>query len=135
MIQRKIRELVYGAIEKRKLASVLAGLCVAGFVSLYQHYSQTADFKFRNKTLIYSKHALCRMSCRDITSEELRYIIETGRVNQLKSNKNSKPCPSVSIEHTTKDGQSARVVLGDCPENYTVITVIDLGIKHECNCS
>src|ERR1700712_5666722 len=43
--------------------------------------------------LEYSVHARCRMSCRHITQEEVKDIMQNGNINYSKSDLNDRPCP------------------------------------------
>ncbi len=84
--------------------------------------------------LVYTKHAKCRMGCRQISKQEVEFVRDQGKVNQRKSNPSSKPCPTQSREARSSDGQLIRVVFADCPQNLKVITVIDLENKYQCSC-
>lgn len=86
--------------------------------------------------LSYSKHAKCRMKCREISEEEVEHILEVGKLNAAKSelNQTGSNCPSYAFEGKTLDGQDVRIIFGDCPKTTKVITCIDLGKEHECDC-
>lgn len=88
-----------------------------------------------NTALVYTKHAKCRMTCRDITEEEIREVLREGKINPQKSDQNDKPCASYAIEDKVEDGQNLRIVFGICGSTVKVITCIDLGEKHDCNCN
>lgn len=94
---------------------------------------------WRHHKLIYTKHARCRMECRDISEEEVAYILEKGIVNAEKSKEESDEaeghCPSFALDGNTKDGQHVRIVFGACDKITKVITCIDLGVEHRCNCN
>lgn len=85
-------------------------------------------------TLSYTKHARCRMDCRGITEQEIREVLQEGHLNPQKSDANDRPCPSYAIEDRVKDGQELRIVLGVCDREIKVITCIDLGQEHTCDC-
>ncbi len=87
-----------------------------------------------NANLSFTKHARCRMECRGITEAEIREVLREGFVNHQKSDKNDLPCPSYAIEDRVQDGQLLRVVFGICGDEIKVITCIDLGQKHDCDC-
>jgi len=90
--------------------------------------------ELKSKDLAYTKHALCRMACRNITKEEVKAILEEGSVNFKKSKVHKTPCPSYAIEGTSKDGQNLRVVFAKCDSVSMVITAIDLNQKYDCEC-
>ena len=85
-------------------------------------------------TLSYTKHATCRMECRDITKEEVEHVLETGILNSVKSEEHEGNCPTYAFEGKSIDGQSLRIIFGHCPKTTKVITCIDLGVEHDCHC-
>ena len=88
-----------------------------------------------NAHLIYTKHALCRMKCRQIDESEIQEIIAAGTVNQNKSNANDQPCPTVALEGTSHDNQQLRIVFARCGDQVKVVTCIDLKNNYECDCN
>ena len=84
--------------------------------------------------LSYTKHARCRMECREISEEDVLETLDNGIWNKDISDMNEEPCPSYVLEHIAKDGQEIRVVFGLCTGVTKVITTIDLGERHECSC-
>lgn len=96
--------------------------------------NETYNSDKKNKRISYTKHALCRMDCRMIDSLEVMEVIDAGIINTKKSNPTDVPCPSVSFEGITHDNQNVRIVVGDCQDEYKIITVIDLEKEYQCNC-
>jgi hypothetical protein len=82
----------------------------------------------------YTAHAKCRMACRDISSDEITSVLEQGELNKSKSNPTDDGCPSYAFEGKSGDGQNLRVVFAACPKVTKVVTCIDLGVEHECDC-
>lgn len=96
-----------------------------------------ADIPFsRNVSqLIYSKHAKCRMGCRNIDESEVRDILAKGTINTARIEASEKGV-SYPLEGNTKDGQHVRIVFA--PKSggkMVVVTVIDLEKEYECNCN
>ncbi|MFT4024178.1 MAG: DUF4258 domain-containing protein, partial [Flavihumibacter sp.] len=86
--------------------------------------------------LVYTKHARCRMGCREVTETEVRDILENGKINPAKSDPADKPCPSFALEGYSKtDNQHLRIVFGQCGATTKVITCIDLDRDFTCNCN
>ena len=85
--------------------------------------------------LIYTKHARCRMQCRQIDESEIQEIINTGIVNQKKSNANDQPCPTIALEGTSHDNQQLRIVFAKCDDEVKVVTCIDLKNDFDCDCN
>jgi len=85
--------------------------------------------------LVYTKHAKCRMGCRTISKSEVEHILKNGKVNDYKSDKHDKPCPSYALEGKTNDGQTVRIVFADCNNATKVVTAIDLENNYKCNCN
>ncbi len=84
--------------------------------------------------LIYTKHAKCRMDCREVSKSEVIEIIAGNRINTQKSDYNDKPCPTIAYEGRSSDGQLLRVVVADCEPKDKVVTVIDLETDYKCDC-
>ena len=98
----------------------------------------TANGDWRHHKIIYTKHARCRMDCREITEAEVEYVLAEGTINETKSEEENEEaeghCPTYALEGNTKDGQHVRIVFGACDKITKVITAIDLGKEHACNC-
>lgn len=91
-------------------------------------------FDRRTSLLKYSKHAACRMSCREISKNEVEEIMLDGSINYKKSDISNARCPRYALEGNTDDGQRVRIVYAQCNDSTTVVTVIDLGTDHVCDC-
>lgn len=85
-------------------------------------------------TLIYTKHARCRMECRHIDESEVVEIIKLNKVNVKKSNPDDAPCPTISYEGTGSDGHHLRIVVADCEPRDKIVTVIDMDTDFKCDC-
>ena len=88
----------------------------------------------KNARLIYSKHARCRMDCRQINESEVRDILENGRMNRTKSEL-SRDNPRYALEGITNDGQRVRIVFAKDEKTLVVVTCIDLEKEWSCNCN
>lgn len=90
----------------------------------------------RNPTAInYSKHAKCRMQCRQISESEVMDILKNGTINYKKSNLKGNECTKrYSVEGVSKDNQKLRIIFVPCNTEVTVVTCIDLGKEWECTC-
>ena len=96
---------------------------------------QNAKRLDRNTTdLFFTKHAKCRMQCRQISQQEVRDILINGTVNYNKSDLNDAGGPTYAIEGTTKDRQHIRIIFAPKQKHLTVVTVIDLDHEHQCDC-
>lgn len=84
--------------------------------------------------LIVSKHARCRMGCRQIDEQEVREIIASGRINADKV-EDSRKGISIPLEGVTRDGQRVRIVVAPKKNKEMVlVTVIDLDTEWACEC-
>jgi hypothetical protein len=86
------------------------------------------------RSLIYSKHARCRMGCRQISEDEVMAILKDGDINYQKSDMRAQPDPKYALEGTTSDGQHVRIIFANSPRGIVVVTVIDLDKEWKCNC-
>lgn len=85
--------------------------------------------------LIYTKHAKCRMECRNITEADIREVIREGRENAAKSNRGDRPCPTIALEDKMGDGRELRIIFARCDDGETkVVTCIDRSNDYECVC-
>jgi Domain of unknown function (DUF4258) len=85
-------------------------------------------------SLIYSKHARCRMDCRHISESEVVEVLKKGHINYSKSDMRGQPDPKYAIEGVTIDGQEVRIIFANSPRGIVVVTVIDLENEWKCNC-
>lgn len=83
--------------------------------------------------IVYSKHARCRMDCREIDESEVKEIWQKGILNEDKIEKSSKGS-SYPLEGRTHDGQRVRIVFAPQGGKLVVVTVIDLEKEWECEC-
>lgn len=88
----------------------------------------------RKSLLTYTRHARCRMECRQITEAEIGAILVNGKMNTEKSDLADKPCPTYALEGYADDGQHLRVVFAVCGNETKVVTCIDLERDWSCEC-
>jgi hypothetical protein len=84
--------------------------------------------------LDYTQHAKCRMDCRHITQEEVKYILQNGQINYRKSEARGRPCPVYALEGYSPEKQHLRIVFAQCDNKTKVVTCIDLDTEFECHC-
>jgi hypothetical protein len=93
------------------------------------------NFDRTTTNLYFTKHARCRMKCRHITQQEVKDILLTGTVNYHKSNLQDPKGPTYAVEGMTNDNQHVRIIFAPKQQHLTVVTVIDLDVEYECNCT
>lgn len=86
------------------------------------------------RQLTYTRHALCRMDCRQISKEEIQEVIERGSINFNKSNRADRPCPTYAVQARTESGEYIRVILAQCPSESKIITCYNLEDDFDCYC-
>jgi len=91
-------------------------------------------FDRRTSFLEYTKHARCRMECRQISPQEVEDVMRNGNINYRKSEVKANPCPTYALEGMTHDGQHVRIVFAQCDYKTKVVTTIDLDHKWQCDC-
>ncbi|WP_336516497.1 DUF4258 domain-containing protein [Pollutibacter soli] len=122
------RKLLYGIV-------FLVVLAVTFYLKNGERNSYPDEGFDRNSgPLIYTRHARCRMSCRDITENEIRFILNNGIVNKSKSDLNSKPEPKYAVEGYGDNRQHLRVIFAPSTRGMVVITCIDLEKEWKCDC-
>lgn len=88
----------------------------------------------RHAELVFTKHARCRMDCRHITSKEIHEVLDNGEINYRKSEPNSRPDAKYAIDGYTAEQQHLRIVVAPEGSKLVIITCIELGVEHTCNC-
>lgn len=84
-----------------------------------------------NKTIVYSRHAKCRMDCRHIDESEVKEILADGKINYNKEETTEKGI-TYPLEGTTHDGQHVRIVFAPKEKEIVVVTAIDLDKDWPC---
>lgn len=87
----------------------------------------------RAKPLALTRHARCRMACRHFDEAEVRAFLASARWDPERS-RDDGACPSHAFEGQTRDGQRARMVFADCPDEAKLVTAIDLDTDWPCEC-
>ena len=94
---------------------------------------EVEGFNRNTNNIIFSKHAKCRMDCREIDESEVKEILKSGRINykKIQSDKRGKTYP---VEGYTHDKQHVRIVFAPKDDGLVVVTVIDLDTEWKCDC-
>ncbi len=97
--------------------------------------SRSITFDRNTTDLFFTKHARCRMQCRQITQREVKDILVRGKVNYDKSELDNPKGPTYAVEGVTNDRQHVRIIFAPKQKHLSVVTVIDLDIEHQCDCN
>jgi len=85
-------------------------------------------------SIIYSRHARCRMACRFIDESEVKEILATGKLNVSKIQKDNRGT-TYPLEGVTHDKQNVRIVFAPKTSGTVeVVTCIDLDTDWPCDC-
>ncbi len=84
--------------------------------------------------LAYTRHARCRMDCRNVDEEEILAILTTGERDPARGREEPGRCPTHALEGRSRDGQRLRVVFAACEDETRVVTAIDLDFEGACAC-
>ncbi len=95
--------------------------------------NEIEGFNRNTAHLIFSKHAKCRMDCRNIDESEVREILKNGMINKKKI-QHDKRGMTYPVEGMTHDKQQVRIVFAPKDDGLVVVTVIDLGTEWPCDC-
>lgn len=107
---------------------------VAFLVRRWNEPKQKEAFDRHPSSLVYTRHALCRMDCRHISKEEISEIMENGIINFSKSDKFDRPCPTFALQGRTSDGDDIRVIFAQCSSETKVVTCYNLKEDFVCHC-
>ena len=91
-------------------------------------------FSRHPENIIYTKHARCRMECRHITEEEVKEILQTGKLNTNKIAEGEKGT-TYPLDGKTKADKMVRIVVAPKKNDLVVVTVIDLDTDWPCDCT
>ena len=120
---------------KATLSLVLVILLLGIFIfRRWQEPQQKEAFDRTPDQLEYTKHARCRMDCREISKEDINEIMRKGIINFSRSDRRDKPCPTYTLQGVTSDGESLRVVFAQCNKETKVVTAYNLKKEFECHC-
>ena len=110
---------------------VLLGLWL---VSRWQEPGRKELFDRTPDRLEYTRHAICRMDCRQISKKEINEIMDKGVINLSKSDRRDRPCPTYALQGRTSDGDYIRVIFAQCNDETRVVTCYNLEKDFDCNC-
>lgn len=114
---------------------LLVGLVFLVFIIRRWNEPQRKEiFDRRPSSVIYTKHALCRMACRQIDKKEITEILEKGSINFNKTNRRDRPCPTFALQGRTESGESIRVIFAQCATETKVVTCYNLEQEFACDC-
>ena len=85
--------------------------------------------------LILTKHAKCRMECRDITEDEIKEILHDGNINYNKSDLNNERGATYAVEGYSHDHQHLRIIFAPKKDELVVVTCIDIDKEWHCDCN
>ena len=129
--------------KRRNIVILIIIVAVFVIIKLIAFYKQDSvrrnssnNDTFRNTNhLILTKHAKCRMDCRHITEDEIKEIIQDGKVNEAKSGQGTRGDETYALEGYSNEHQHLRIVVSPESDGLVVITCIDLDNEWECNCN
>lgn len=116
-----------------RIALILAILLTI-FIFFIQRDDEPTELIYNGKTVEISRHAACRMDCREITMSDVRAVLKNGKLNDKKSEPNAPRCPKFAIDGSTRNKEAMRIIVADCESEATLVTVIDLKNNYDCDC-
>lgn len=91
---------------------------------------------YKGKNVQITKHAQCRMDCRQINNKEIMEVLLQDKINPNKTQAAADgKCASYAYEGTTSSNKKLRIVMADCEDKGKLVTVIDLKTDFECTCN
>lgn len=113
---------------------LLASLFLVFIIRRWNEPEKKEAFDRHPSSLVFTKHALCRMDCRRIDKGEIAEIMEKGLINFNKSNRRGRPCPTFALQGRTTSGENLRVIFAQCDDVTKVITCYNLEQEFACDC-
>ena len=118
------------------LPLVLLALVFAAFlIRRWNEPKRREEFDRKPLTLVYSKHALCQMSCEQICQPMIREIMAKGLINFNHSDRRYKPCPVFALQGKTTLGKYIQVYFQQCNTKTTVLACYNLRSDTVCTCT
>jgi Domain of unknown function (DUF4258) len=129
-------------INKRAGIILLVVIVVFALLKFYANYKKynrdrpQTEQTFNRKTghLILTRHARCRMQCRDISEQEINEILRDGEIDYNKSELNEARGPRYALEGYSHEHQHLRVIFAPENDDIVVVTCIDLDKEWPCSC-
>jgi hypothetical protein len=89
----------------------------------------------RNLGIVLTKHARCRMACRDISEQEIKEIINNGTIDVERSDPEAERGAEYALEGYSHERQHLRVIVSPHDNKLVVISCIDLDKEWKCDCN
>ncbi len=124
-------------MKKRNVLAPLFLLLLVFVVFLIRRWNEPQRkeaFDRQPPKLTFTRHARCRMACRQIDADEVEEIMQNGAINFNKSNRRASPCPVFALQGRTAGGERLRVIFSQCSGETKVITCYNLDEEFECHC-
>lgn len=119
------------------IATLVLVILLLAFAALKLHWFEPQKKEVFDRDPLhveYTKHALCRMDCRDISKQDILEIMRTGIIIFNKSDLNDRPCPTFALQGYTSDHESIRVIFAQCRKTTKVVTCYNLKRDYACHC-
>ena len=100
----------------------------------FHHDGPQTGQTFNRKTdhLVLTRHARCRMQCRDISEQEINEILRDGQINYTKSELNAPRGSRYALEGYSHEHQHLRIIFAPEKNDIVVVTCIDLDKDWPC---
>jgi hypothetical protein len=124
-------------MKPRNVLFTLFFILLLGAIFVFRKRSEPGRGELFDRTpnrLELTRHAKCRMDCREISMDDIEEVMEKGVINLGKSDKADRPCPTYALQGTTRDGEYLRVVFAQCGDETRVVTCYNLKKDFECHC-
>jgi hypothetical protein len=123
-------------MQKSFLSFILLLLFVIGLAGCQNRTGnyQKDGFNRIPRSVHYSKHARCRMDCRNINEQEIMDVIRHGSINYKKSELNTDNAHKRYAIEALENNVRLRIVVAESGSDATVITCIDLDNEWSCDC-
>lgn len=114
--------------------SIIIILLLFFFLKRYHEPRPKEIFDRNPVQLTFTRHARCRMQCRQIDSAEIREVMAKGIILLNRSNRQARPCPEIAVQARTATNEYIRVIFAQCRQETRVITCYNLEVNYPCDC-
>ena len=119
------------------IVSLVFVIILVGYLFLKMRYlepKKKLTFNRNPSRIEYTKLALCRMECQNISANDITEILRRGEINKGKSDLHKRPCAIFTLNGKTKKGMGLSVVVSQCGTVAKITPCYDVAGTIPCNC-
>lgn len=120
------------------IVSLVFVIILLGYLFIKMRYLEPRKkltFNRNPSRIEYTKLALCRMECQNISANDITEIVRRGEINPAKSDLRKRPCAIFTLYGKTKKGMGLSIIVSQCGTVARITNCYDVGGTIPCNCT